>query len=186
MKRIERLREETQVLHKRIEAKNLSRYIMDHSIDIETYKLLLLQNYFAYFQTETEIERMIPGYSANKHRQLQKDLEELDVPIELPFENDVFECHSTAEALGAAYVVEGSALGGMVLAKNLEKCPALAGVVQPHFFNGNKENLQGWKNFKKKLEEYSCSKVEETAMVEKAKATFRFFEQVFTRKYQVV
>lgn len=182
---IQRLKEETSELHEQIEGVNLAKQIMDHSIDLDTYKLLLLQNFIAYQATETAIKRFLPGYSGNKHKQLQQDLEQLGVSAEIVTKNDIFECHSHAEALGAAYVVEGSALGGMLLSKNLQKCKQLASVDQHHFFNGNKENLKDWNSFKTVLEQHEFSKAEENEALKKAKQTFRFFQTIFDRKYVI-
>lgn len=183
MEMIQRLKEETRELHEQIEDKNLARQIMDHSIDLETYKLLLLQNYIAYLQTETEIQKFLPHYKGSKHLQLQQDLEQLGVPEGTPSKYGIFKCHSLAEALGAAYVVEGSALGGMVLAKNIQKCPGLSSIDRHYFFNGDKRNLEDWKVFKNELESYSFSEREEKEAIEKAKDTFRFFESVFDRTF---
>ncbi|MCC8358980.1 biliverdin-producing heme oxygenase [Salinimicrobium sediminilitoris] len=185
MKMIEKLKKETRELHEQIEEKNLAKHILDHNIDLETYKLLLLQNYRAYSTTESEIKKFLPLYSGKKHLELQKDLEQLGVPVESSFKNDTFRCHSPAEALGAAYVVEGSALGGMVLAKNLEKCTALKEIDRHYFFSGDKENLLDWKNFKQELEQFDFSETQEQEAIDKAKDTFRFFSAVFEKEYQV-
>ena len=182
---IKKLKEETRDLHEQIEEQNLAKRIMDHSIDLSTYKLLLLQNFLAYRETETEIKNHLPNYSAKKHLQLKQDLEQLNVSTTIALQNATFKCHSPAEALGAAYVVEGSALGGLLLAKNLDKCSNLAQIDQHYFFNGDKDNLKDWNSFKKELEEYHFSETEETEAVEKAKATFRFFESIFNMKLPV-
>lgn len=182
---IQRLKEETRELHAEVEAQSLAKQIMDHSIDLETYKLLLLQNYIAYQATETAIKQFLPEYNGKKHKQLQQDLEQLGVTVETPSENDIFECHSQAEALGAAYVVEGSALGGMLLSKNLQKCRGLASVDQHHFFNGNKENLEDWNSYKTVLEQYKFSEATENEALKKAKQTFMFFQNIFNRKYNL-
>lgn len=184
MKMIERLKAETRELHEQIEDKNLARKIMDHSIDLNTYKILLLQNYIAYRETETEIQKFLPGYEGKKHRQLRQDLAQLGVSENIPAKNGIFECHSKAEALGAAYVVEGSALGGMVLAKNLQKCTALAEVPRHFFFNGDKNNMQDWKAFKEELENCHFTPSEEELAIEKAKDTFRFFEHIFDTHFE--
>ncbi|MES2874674.1 MAG: hypothetical protein V4708_13190 [Bacteroidota bacterium] len=57
-------------LHAEVEAQNLAGQIMDHSIDLETYKLLLLQNFIAYQATETAIKKFLPKYSGKKHKQI--------------------------------------------------------------------------------------------------------------------
>ena len=183
MEMIQKLKEKTHELHEQVEAQNLANQIMDHSIDLETYKLLLLQNFLAYKATETAIKQFLPGFNGRKHQQLQQDLEQLGVTSQTFSINDIFECHSKAEALGAAYVVEGSALGGMLLAKNLRKCEQLASVDQHHFFNGDKENLKEWNSFKALIEQYEFSQAEEIEALEKAPETFRFFKSIFNRKF---
>lgn len=185
MEMIKRLKEETRELHEQIEDQNLAKKIMDHSIDLDTYKLLLLQNYLAYRQTETEIKKFLPNYGAKKHLQLKQDLEQLNVPAHIKLEGPDFRCHSTAEALGAAYVVEGSALGGLLLARNIKNCPLLVGVERHYFFNGDKNNLKDWNSFKEELENYDFSEPETVEAIEKAKNTFRFFEAVFNKDLQV-
>ncbi len=183
MEMIQKLKEKTRELHEQVEAQNLAKQIMDHSIDLETYKLLLTQNFIAYQATETAIKQFLPEYRGKKHKQLELDLKQLGAAAEMPSKNDIFECHSKAEALGAAYVVEGSALGGMLLAKNLQKCRGLASVDQHHFFNGDKENLKEWNSFKTLLEQYEFSTAEEIEALEKAKQTFRFFQTIFNKKH---
>lgn len=174
---IERLREATGRLHKEIEEENLARFIMDHSMDMETFRLLLLQNYRAYKKTETEISRFVPGYQAGKYLRLERDLQNLNIPV-TETEHD-FKCTSQAEAFGAAYVVEGSALGGMVLAKNITKCPGLSEIGEQNFFSGDKDNLKSWNSFKEKLSARNFSEEEKDQATEKAKETFRFFGRVF-------
>lgn len=182
MEMIQRLKEETRELHEQVEEQNLANQIMNHSIDLETYKLLLLQNYIAYYATENAVKKFLPGYSGKKHVLLKQDLDQLGVSTEIPSGNVIFECYSKAEALGTAYVVEGSALGGMVLARNLTKCSQLSSVDQHHFFNGDKENLKDWNSFKMELGQHDFSENEEQQAIEKAKDTFKFFQEVFTRK----
>lgn len=173
----ERFKEATKDLHQQVEEENLARFIMDHSMDMETYKLLLLQNFLAYQKTENAIAPFINDYQGQKHEQLQKDLEQLEIT---KFSPEIkFSCHSRAEAFGAAYVVEGSALGGMVLSRNIPKCPGLASIEKHHFFNGDKNNLKSWNDFKNKLLEQDFSEKEQEEALEKAKETFRFFREIF-------
>lgn len=182
MEMIKKLKEETRELHEQVEEQNLAKQIMNHSIDLATYKLLLLQNYIAYNATENAIKKFLPDYSGKKHLLLKQDLDQLGVSTKIPTENVIFECYSKAEALGAAYVVEGSALGGMLLARNLSKCSQLSTVDQHHFFNGDKENLKDWNSFKMELGQYNFSEEEEQQATEKAKSTFKFFQEIFTRE----
>ncbi len=173
----ERLKEETRQLHEQVEAENPARFIVDHSIDMKTYRLLLLQNYLAYKKTELAISQVLPAYKGEKHRQLEMDLEYLQIQkVDVPID---FMCKTEAEAYGAAYVVEGSALGGMVLSRHLGQCPELSGIEKHHFFNGDRINIKEWNRFKKALSEKEFSEAEKEEAVKKAKETFRFFGEIF-------
>lgn len=177
---IERFREATRRLHKEIEEENSASRIIDHSISVEEYKLLLLQNYIAYKCTEQEIDRFLPIEGIPKHQRLKLDLENLEVDPTLSSRYEpLFTCNSYAEALGAAYVVEGSALGGMVIFKELQQCQNLASLEAPHFFNGDRNNVKSWNAFKKQLDATELSEDEALAAIAKAQETFRFFGKVF-------
>ena len=179
-KMITRFRERTRELREQIEKENQAKKIMDHSIELEAYKSLLLQNYIAYRTVEKEISRHIPNYEGSKHQQLEKDLNALGVDFSVASEFESgFYCSGYLEALGAAYVVEGSALGGMVIAKELKECPNLKDLEDQHFFSGKRDNVQSWNRFKKELNSREYSEEEKEQASEKAKETFRFFGEVF-------
>lgn len=177
---IQRFREATKQLHQEIEEENSAAKIIDHSITREEYKLLLLQNYIAYKITEEQISKFLPGGEVSKHQRLQQDLENLkvDTAVSSAYGSD-FSCNSYAEALGAAYVVEGSALGGMVIAKELKQCENLSDLEDQSFFNGDRNNVKSWNAFKKQLDTTNLTEEEALAATEKAKETFRFFQKVF-------
>lgn len=182
---IEKLKEETRDLHEEVEKDNLAGQIMDHSIDEETYSLLLLQNYFAYRSVESAIFEWLPKMKPVKYLQLEQDLRALKIPFfEIPFSAE-FSCNNRAEAFGAAYVVEGSALGGMLIAKNLKRCQKLESIEEFYFFNGNKNNLDSWKGFKNAIFEEDFSEEESQMCIEKARDTFRFFKKVFSTDFSV-
>lgn len=182
---IETLKKATRELHEQVEQENLARFIMDYSIDEATYKLLLLQNYVAYKTTEEEIARHLPFYEGKKHQELAKDLEQLNVPVSLhSFEGD-FRCQTRPQAYGAAYVVEGSALGGMVLARNVTRCEKLSHINSHHFFNGDQNNITAWKKFKEELSLQEFSEEEKEQATQMAKATFRYFRKVFQTGFSV-
>lgn len=173
-----RFKAATAELHREVETENLARFIMDHSIERETYELLLLQNYLAYKTTESAIASHIEGYKGNKHLLLAKDIENLQLERpELPL---AFNCNSRAAAFGAAYVVEGSALGGLVLATHISKCPGLDTIGKHYFFNGSKENLANWNRFKEGLGAQDFSEEELDEAIQKAQDTFRFFQRIYS------
>lgn len=177
---LDKLRAATEELHRQIEQDNLAALIMSHKITVEEYKLLLLQNYTAYYNTENAIAHYIPENENCKNILLKKDLQELEVDISVAqqFKED-FKISNRAEAVGAKYVVEGSALGGMMISKEIPNCPALAHLPACNFFNGNRQSINGWKNFIKNLKTETFTPEEEDQAVQKAKETFKFFGRVF-------
>lgn len=181
MMMLNRLREETEVLHREIEKDNLAGLIISHEISLQEYKLLLLQNYLAYAVTEKEIAAHLPSFEPVKSRQLLKDLEQLNITIP-PIEDyaNSYYIKNEAEALGAAYVVEGSAMGGMLISKELENCQALSQIEKHFFFNGKRQNINGWKSFCKSLKNITFTDAEEQQAVEKAKDTFQIFSRIFS------
>lgn len=180
MEILENLRAQTKSLHEQIEQENKAKYILDHSITQEAYKLLLLQNYIAYRVTESEIKRFIPEFSTDKSERLAVDLQQLAVgiPTEIEVFQQDFSCNNILESLGASYVLEGSAMGGMVLARELKYCDKIA-VENHHFFNGDRNNAKSWNTFLKKIKKTEFSEEEQEIVIEKAKDTFLFFGKVF-------
>lgn len=175
-----KLREATEDLHREIEKENLAALIVSNEISLEEYKLLLLQNYIAYAITEPSIAKHLDHYEVYKTPRLLRDLEQLGVTTTLPAHTrEMFRIINKAEALGAAYVVEGSSLGGMVIAKQIKNCPALEGIGDHYFFNGDRENVKSWNAFSKFLKNREFTPLEEIQAIDKAKETFLFFGDVF-------
>lgn len=177
---LDSLRNATHALHKEVEKDNLAGLIISHQITLQQYKTLLYQNYLAYKNTEKEIAENLEGYSGIKHEQIEKDLKNLQVDISNsdPFLNS-FNCRNRAEAFGAAYVVEGSALGGMMIAKELGFCKNLEEIKAQHFFSGSRDNIEGWRTFCSRLKKENFTPLEEKDAINKACDTFKFFGLVF-------
>ena len=147
-----KLKNATEDLHREIEKDNLAALIISNKISLEEYKLLLLQNYIAYSVTEPAIAKYLDNYEAQKAPRLLRDIHQLGVTCTPnPKLREMFRIINRAEALGAAYVVEGSALGGMMISKQIPKCPGLNEVREHHFFNGDRENVKSWNAFSKFL-----------------------------------
>lgn len=178
---ISKLREETTQLHKEIEKDNLAGLIMNHSITLDQYKTLLLQNYISYKVAEKSIQAFLKDFDTSKSDQLLKDLHSLNVdPLVLKEFEDSISCNNRVEALGAAYVLEGSVLGGMMIAKELKECKELAEIKTHYFFNGDRSNVSGWKKFLKLVNSEEFSEAEKMQAANKAKDTFKFFGNVFS------
>ncbi|HET8854362.1 MAG TPA: biliverdin-producing heme oxygenase [Salinimicrobium sp.] len=180
---LKKLRESTAALHKQIEKQNPAQALLNHSIDLESYKLLLLQNYQAYRHIEDQIAPFLPYLKADKAVRLKSDIEELEMvsPNTYTYSDSSLELsiNSLAEAFGAAYVMEGSALGGMIIAKHLPHCEQLRGLKKQHFFNGDKSCLTTWNLFKQELARQNFDHKEVQALLEKAEETFLFFENSY-------
>ncbi|MBZ9730965.1 biliverdin-producing heme oxygenase [Salegentibacter sp. JZCK2] len=175
-----KLRNSTKKLHEELEKENLAGKIISHEISLEDYKLLLLQNYIAYKITEAEISKFIPSYKSDKNHQLAQDLENLNVDTSIFKEfQDKFKIGSYEEALGAAYVVLGSALGGMYISKEIPNCPELENIANPHFFNGDREGVKSWNKFVKELKAEDFNETQVAEASKKAQETFKFFGLVF-------
>ncbi|MCH4823842.1 biliverdin-producing heme oxygenase [Gramella lutea] len=177
MKMLDRLREETLELHKELEKDNLANKIMDNSIGMDDYTNLLFQNYVAYKSAESEIARFLLDYSSDKTNRLKQDLSGLGM-YDLEFDLE-FECHNEAEALGASYVIEGSAMGGMLIGKQLKNCKNLNGIGQQQFFSGDRSSMKGWNKFLKYLRTREFTEGEVNSAATKAKDTFLLFQKAF-------
>ncbi|MDX1761949.1 MAG: biliverdin-producing heme oxygenase [Christiangramia sp.] len=176
MKILTRLREETAELHKALEGENLANKIMDHSIRLEEYRNLLFQNYIAYKKAETEIAKFLP-LNFEKTEKLKTDLEFIGSIETAPYLD--FSCKNEAEAIGAAYVIEGSAMGGMLIGKQIKNCDSLAELPDQAFFSGTRDSMKGWNEYLKFLRsrEFSDAEIEDAAA--KAKETFLLFREAF-------
>jgi len=174
---LDRLREATKVQHEALEGTNLANKIMDHSIAEEEYKLLLLQNLSAYTATEASISRHLPHYQATKSTAINLDLSNMGVSQVVT--SLKFECNSRAEAVGAAYVVEGSAMGGLMIGKELKNCPHLEHLQDQHFFSGKRDQIKNWNEFLKFLRNNDFTEDEKEIAAQKARQTFELFEEAF-------
>lgn len=178
---IESLRMATKSLHEDLEKKNIARRIIDNNISMEEYKLLLLQNFIAYRTAERAMRTYLPEVEEiSKHEKLEMDLKyfDIDLPLLFDFEKE-FVCQNKIQALGTAYVVEGSALGGMLISKELKNCNELQGMPDQHFFSGDRKSAEGWARFLKLIRNSQFSENEKEEASEKAKETFLLFKKAF-------
>ena len=174
------LRNATKQLHEDLEKENLAAQIISHDISLENYKLLLLQNYISYKITEDEIVKFIPAYTSDKSIKLAKDLEKLEVDVSIYKEfKSKFVLNSYEEALGAAYVVLGSALGGMYISKEIPNCPELQGIPGPYFFSRDRDGVKSWNIFVKELNSKDFTEAQIIEASKKARETFKFFALIF-------
>ena len=160
------LRAETAEKHKELESLMFVNEIMNNSLSISDYKILLTINYIIHQKLEIKLANMLDADIAErlemssrlKLSSLESDLNYWSIDIltlpGLNFELFVPE-KNTAEVLGALYVLEGATLGGNVIKKHI--------LANPQFFNQEdglnyygvygEELSAKWKNFVSVLNE---------------------------------
>ncbi len=182
------LKKNTASIHQQIEKDNLAKYILDHSISKEDYKKLLIQNFEFYHTIEQALNQQKNFIHAGFHsfltdkktQSLKKDLVTLDTDIDLDtFQKYSYQIDSQNAAIGALYVSEGSALGGIVISKHLSSCPKLNTLKKHHFFGNDVSVFLGqWKNFRQTVEEHFNHNGNKEEILQSAIKTFQLFGQI--------
>ena len=143
-----RLRQETRPAHDALEQQEFNRALTagtlteaaTHHFLAKLYGFVVpfeeqLRQHAAYFGPEWELERR-----ARAHL-LRQDLPQAD---QLPLATNLPPLQTRAQLLGALYVLEGSTLGGQVIARQLAK----AGIPARAYFSGHAEQTGSlWKSF---------------------------------------
>jgi heme oxygenase len=151
------LKEQTKQQHDDTEAQLQSQKIFDKSYTLEDYKKLLIHNYQLISRCEPQIREKLKNHTSlqldvrSKIKALQKDLAALNIITknELPTHN----LENEAEAFGALYVMEGSTLGGNVIAKQLKKNPEFVDTEFNYFGIYGENTGTLWQEFKQILDQ---------------------------------
>lgn len=147
------LKKETVKYHDEIEQKLESNKLFEGAFNQNNYYKMLLVNHQFIQGLEPEIKSLLSEedleflnkINLNKLELLEKDLIELNLEITQPEKNELLK--NREEALGALYVIEGSMLGGMVIAKQLRKYPELAQAGFNYFGHYGQDIGPIWKSF---------------------------------------
>ena len=132
---------------------------MDRSFSLQEYHQLLRSNYFFLLEFEDavfaniskETKTQLHGDERRKLPVISQDLANFETVENSVSKNITIK--NEAEALGILYVMEGSTLGGNIIAKNLAKNPTFNEISFQYFgFYGEKTGSL-WKNFKEVIEE---------------------------------
>jgi len=132
------LRTETAEHHQSLENLMFVNQIMNKTLSINEYKTLLTVNYIIHKELEDKLIKMLDSGVAEeldmtnraKLSHLEDDLRywEIDAKALPKLNFDLFvPGQSTAEILGALYVLEGATLGGNVIKKHLLENPSFDG-----------------------------------------------------------
>lgn len=154
----DRLKTETRYLHDLTEDKFNSKKIFDSTFSLEDYRKLLLYNYHLICNFENAVFSSIPEDAAHNIRLenrrklnlIETDLENLGITIPRP-EISV-KVNSEAESWGIFYVMEGSTLGGNMIAKQLAKNIAFKDLTFNYFRCYGENTGSYWKSFKEVMD----------------------------------
>ena len=140
---LQRLRSETRAAHESLEQISGADKILNHSISLEEYSALLKSNYIAYAKAESQLA---PLQNESIASWIQKDVQALEA--ELPRASGSNDQKSDTAKLGVQYVIEGSLLGGAMIAKHITQCPALKNLpVQQFYAAGSPDRTNRWREF---------------------------------------
>ncbi|SFJ03853.1 Heme oxygenase [Kaistella treverensis] len=154
----EKLKYGTRHLHDLTEEKFNSTKIFEGTFDLNDYRKLLFYNYEMLNSFENEVFNFIPAKAADflnlesrrKVKLAETDMMELGVP--LPPERNLASVKNLAEAFGIFYVMEGSTLGGNMIAKHLSKSGEFADAPFHYFKCYGPHTGSYWKTFKEVLD----------------------------------
>lgn len=152
------LKHKTKELHDSVEQKFNSSKIFEEDYTAEDYSKLLTYNYlFLKNYEQPVLEILSEKYEESLQLQQRRKIHLFDLEKENlnSFRESACEIavKSEAEALGVLYVMEGSTLGGNMIAKKLEGNPDFYGKTFPYFRCYGDRTGSMWKNFKSVLDE---------------------------------
>jgi heme oxygenase len=151
------LKEQTKQQHDDTEAKLQSQKIFDKSYTLDDYKTLLIHNFKLISRYEPQIQDQLRNYHElkldlrSKISALKTDLNNLNIETEC--ETPLHNLENEAEAFGALYVMEGSTLGGNVIAKQLKRNPEFENVEFNYFGVYGENTGPFWQEFKSIIDE---------------------------------
>lgn len=185
---LEFLKENTHSIHNEVERLSLAQYIIDHTINVETFNEFLLRNFQAYNCIEQQlvaskhlVDKVLrPLISTDKSDCLYKSL---IVPstAKVLNKNRSLSLSTRAECVGALYVIEGSMLGSNLINKHIKKCPNLNNEDQEFFyFSKNQTSVKRWQRFSSTVNQLVFNEAETKEALSSANKTFNIFKEFYT------
>lgn len=184
----EALREETSAQHAQMEAANpLPRTEADY--------LRQLKNFFGFVEPwERAVAQVLPPddpirAGRGKMDWLERDLEFFGIDRaqreKLPRVTELPSLSSRPEILGAAYVLEGSTLGGQIISRHLEETLGLRDGCGYRYFSSYGPDVGAqWKAFRAELLKAS-SATNDPVIVRSARSTFEILHRWFCSNIEV-
>lgn len=171
------LRQATQDVHQRLHRHDGFAAIQNTTIDIASYRRLLVRLYGFYVPFEAAAD-----IGCDRSAWLEDDLRALGVDQRgfgtTPMCNDI-PCLKSADArLGALYVIEGSALGGRDLSRNLDQLLGPEAINGRRFFLGRGHGTgEAWRRYLAQLSTSSAEPEARSKITRAALETFAVFEK---------
>ncbi|AZR36726.1 biliverdin-producing heme oxygenase [Xanthomonas vasicola] len=171
------LRHATQDAHRLVEAVPLMQALGQGQIDSAAYAQILRRHHGLLAGFEAQLSDWLTTLVGNgwHYRRrvpaLREDLRALgqqpDLPVALPSVAD------DAARWGMLYVIEGSQLGGRMIARSVRKQPALAGALR--YFELADDDPAGWRRFQAALDRRLDTPSARDAAIDGAQAMFAHF-----------
>lgn len=170
------LRSATQGPHERLHLHAGFSVVRDGTIMLADYRALLIRLYGFYLPFERAA-----GVGGIRTQWLEQDLGWLGVEAaafpRIRLCVDIPRYDGPERRLGALYVVEGSALGGRLLCRGLDRLLGAAAVEGRRFFAGRGAGTgDAWRNFLDRLASVGPDPIRRAALVSAATETFEVFE----------
>jgi len=187
---LERLKTETKAHHDQIEEVGFSSRIMNGSLNKEQYTAMVINNYIMHYYLENIFDNLsefntIEGLEYPKRKKtdlIAKDLIALGLDPKDYQNTPLFNLpiNDKYQALGAFYVLEGSTLGGAVIARTLKKNENLTDIDTYHFYGCYGEEVgMRWKQFCQVLLNEGQETENQDKMVKSASDTFDAMSSLF-------
>lgn len=184
---LNKLRSQTQDAHKALEATPLSIKLMSPDITRESYMQYLqrMQPVIAFYEQQVypALTNIVPDIAKrNKLHWMNQDMQILNADKPATFSFQPVIKNSAAYALGSMYVIEGSTLGGKMIAKHVEKILGFNSETGASFFGGyGAETGVLWKSFLQTMCDYTVANNAEDELIEGAVDTFKAIQKHFEK-----
>lgn len=184
------LREQTQPIHKALEAIPLSMALLSDTLSLSQYTHYLQAMYPVIRDVEQQVfpivKSLLPDLPQRmKQHLLEQDLKGLNTEIPTgasPLQDDL-PTLTIAQAMGLMYVIEGSTLGGRVILKSLDKNLGLSAENNAAYFSGYGAGTGLlWKAFLEHLTNYAVNENKQQEVIAGAEMGFAAIYEMMKEK----
>ena len=174
------LRLHTRALHDRLDGTALSGRVTDQTLSADDYRALVRWQITAHAVAEHGLaDYRWPGDYAYVSRQGALRAEATAMGVEVPEVEPLPPPMTLSTAVGRAYVLEGSSLGGNMILGHLKANPAITAFAPFSFYDFQRRvGLQQWRAFTAFAKTREWSETEVAEAVQAAKEVFAGFESL--------